>query len=201
MKKTLFISITVTVLFSLMICGCQKAPELELSTAKAAIDSARIAGADKYLPADFSAAQDSLKAAIAEIQKQKSGNPITVNYTKAVTLLISTTQTARELSTQAVIINQKLLTDIDVSLLKADSLFTETKGLFANVQKTKNNKSLLDTIGNNLTAVGLTLADIPKVKNEGNLTDVQNKITSTLETLDTIKVKLTPAKDVATAKK
>jgi hypothetical protein len=201
MKKSLFISIAVTALFSLMFSGCQKAPEVELATAKAAIDSARIAGADKYLPSDFSAAQDSLKVAIAEIEKQKSANPITVNYTKAVTLLTSTTQTARELTKQAVTINQKLLSDIDVSLLKADSLVTETKGLFANVQKSKNNKSLLDTIGNNLSAVELSLAEIPKIKTEGNLTDAQNKITSALETLDTIKVKLTPVSVVKAAKK
>jgi hypothetical protein len=201
MKTSLFLSITVSVLFSLMISGCQKAPELELATAKAAIDSARISGADKYLPVDFSAAQDTLKTAITEIEKQKSGNPLTVNYTKAIALLTTTTQTARGLSTQAVAINQKLLSDIDTSLLKATSLLTETKDLFANMPKSKSNLSMLDTVGNNLSAVELSLAEIPKIKNEGNLTDAQNKITAALETLDAIKVKLTPVTVVKTTKK
>lgn len=201
MKKELFFSITVTVLFSLIISGCQNAPELELATAKAAIDSARLSGADKYLPVDYSAAQDSLKIAITEIEKQKSGNPLTVNYTKVIALLTSTTQTARELGTQAVVINQKLLSDIDSSLLNATALFTETKDLFANMPKSKSNLSMLDTVGNNLSAVELSLAEIPNVKNGGNLTDAQNKITAALETLDAIKVKLTSVTIVKPTKK
>jgi hypothetical protein len=190
MKRKLLI-ITITLLSSLMIVGCEKAPEQELSIAKAALDSARIAGAQKYLLVDFNAAQDSLNAATAEINKQKSGSILTVTYSKAKELLTSTTQTARQLSAQCQTINQKLLSDIDTSLLKANSLFSEANELLSTAQKGKTDKSTLDTITNNLSGVELLLVEIPKIKEQGDLTEAQVKINTAIENLGAIKIKLT----------
>ena len=61
-------ALCVAVLFS----SCGKVPQAEIDAAFAALDSAKMAGADVYLAEDFAALQDSMKAITENVEAQKS---------------------------------------------------------------------------------------------------------------------------------
>ncbi len=70
MKKVNLLSLVV--LLVLMLSSCGKYPQAEIDSAKAVVDSAKMAQVDKYLPDQFGAIQDSLNSAIEKAEKEKS---------------------------------------------------------------------------------------------------------------------------------
>jgi hypothetical protein len=115
MTKKIITGLLFVSMISVAMIGCAKVPEQELNAAKAAVDSARTAQADKYVPTEFAAAQDSLNAAVAEIEKQKSGNPLSTNYDKAKTMLVAATNAAQNARTKVDEEKAKIGTEIDSS--------------------------------------------------------------------------------------
>ncbi len=55
-----------------VLSSCGKTPQAEIDAATAAIEAAKTAEADVYLPAEFAAVQDTLNAVMADITAQDS---------------------------------------------------------------------------------------------------------------------------------
>lgn len=188
--KSLVIAVSATLF---CITGCAKPPVQELNTAKAALDTARVMEADKYVAASYSAAQDSLNAAIAEIEKQKSGNALTSNYDRAKALLASATATAQSARAQAQTEKLKVQAEVDTSLTKATGLVTETKDLLSKAPKGKEGKAALEAIGNEISTVEMSLGEAQKERTDNNLMDARDKANAGIAQLDSIKGELTNA--------
>ncbi len=60
------VTLALLALMLLVVVGCSKAPEAEMTAASAAFDAARAAEAEGYVPDAFRMAQDTLNAAQAE---------------------------------------------------------------------------------------------------------------------------------------
>lgn len=57
---------------ALMFTSCAKAPEVEINNAKAAVEAVKTIEAARYVPAEFNALQDSLNAALLEVENQNA---------------------------------------------------------------------------------------------------------------------------------
>ena len=66
-----FLSLTLVLALALMFIGCGKPPEAEQKAAKAALDAAISAGADKYAVADMDAANKLFEAAEGQVKSKK----------------------------------------------------------------------------------------------------------------------------------
>src|SRR4030042_570348 len=55
-----------------LLASCGKVPQVQVDAAKAAVESAKVAQADIYVPAEFAAVQDSLNVVMASIEAKSS---------------------------------------------------------------------------------------------------------------------------------
>src|SRR4030042_1577700 len=55
-----------------ILVSCGKVPQAQIDATNAAIEAAKAAEANVYLPAEFAAVQDSMNAVLADIETQKS---------------------------------------------------------------------------------------------------------------------------------
>lgn len=188
------------VLFAAMMFGCAKVPDQELNAAKSMLDSARLAEADKYMAPEFSAAQDSLTAAMAEIEKQKSANPLSRNYDKAKALLTSASAAAQDSRIKAQEAKQKLRGEVDTMLTKAASMVAETKDLLAKAPKGKEGKAALEAIKGEIASVETWISDAQTLKTNDNLIEAGGKVNAGVAKLDSIKVELTTAIEKTSSK-
>src|ERR1035437_6278774 len=85
----------------LLITGCAKMPQQEIDQAKAAVEAARTAQADKFATADFNAVQDAYNAALTEIEKQKSASPFSRKYDDAKAALLAVVTMANNVHAKA----------------------------------------------------------------------------------------------------
>jgi len=192
------IAVVVPLIFAVLIAGCAKAPEQELSTAKAILDSARTAEADKYVTAEFNAAHDSLNAAIAEIEKQNTGGALTRNYDKAKAMLASASSLAKSAQSKAE--KQRMQAEVDTLLGKTSAMITETKDLLSKAPKGKEGKAALEAIGTEISTVEASVGEAQTMKTNGDLAGAQGKLSAGIAKLDSIKVELNTAIEKASAK-
>ena len=79
MKKGLSKLIALSVLV-VAFASCAKVPQAEIDSANAALESARQAGADRYVPATFNAANEAMKTGTAAVEEQNSKFVLFRNY-------------------------------------------------------------------------------------------------------------------------
>lgn len=194
-------SLVVVSLVSMLVIGCAKAPDQELGVAKATLDSARVAEADKYVAADYTAASDSINAAIVEIEKQKTGSFATRNYDKAKALLASATAAAQRARSQAQAAKQKAQAEADTSLFNEKAAIAEARGLLAKAPKGKEGKTVLEAIGNEISAVETSMTEAEKVRSDGNFAEALDKSKAGIAKLDGIKAELTAATEKVSGRK
>jgi hypothetical protein len=193
MKKTGFLMTIAALSIAGAMFGCSKAPQQELNAAKAILDSAAVMEADKYMPADFSAAQDSLNAAMVEIEKQKSANLLARNYDRAKSLILSATTAARHAQIQAPEEKRKVKAAVDTLLTKANAMVGEANALLAKAPKGKEGKAALEAIGNDISTVKASLSDAQALSDKGDLVSARDKANAGISKLDSIKAELTMA--------
>jgi hypothetical protein len=191
-KNGVFLSI-VAASFAVAVLGCAKVPEQELSAAKASLDSARVYEADKYAASDFTAAQDSLNAAIADIEKQKSANQLSRNFDKAKALLASASTMAQNARSKASDAKQKVQAEIDTLLVTANALIGENKDLLAKAPKGKEGKAALEAIGSEISVVESAVGEAQTLKSSGDLIGARDKTNAGIVKLNSIKGELTTA--------
>jgi hypothetical protein len=200
MKKTGFLMTIAALSIAGMMFGCSKAPQQELSAAKAILDSAAVMEADKYMAADFSAAQDSLNAAMVEIEKQKSANLLARNYDRAKSLILSASTAARHAQIQAPEEKRKVKAAVDTLLAQASSMVGEANALLAKAPKGKEGKAALEAIGNDISTVKASLADAQALSDKGDLVSARDKANAGISKLDSIKAELTTAIEKTSSK-
>jgi hypothetical protein len=193
MNKCGVIITATALLIAGMTIGCSHAPQQELNEATAILDSAKAAEADKYMHAEFSAAQDSLNAAKVEIEKQKSANPLTRKFDKAKSLILSSSTAARQAQMQAPKEKMKVKAAVDTLLMKATIMTGDAEALLSKAPKGKEGKTALEAIGNDIFTVKASLADARAMSEKGDLVTARDKANAAISKLQSIEEELTSA--------
>ena len=119
MKNYSILASSSVTLLALLILGCAERPDQEMKTAKALLDSALSAQADKYAAEDFKTAKDTLDGAIAEIEKK--------NYSKAKVMLVAASTAAYNAKMNASERKRQASFEADTALTNANTLLTKVK--------------------------------------------------------------------------
>ncbi|MBD3390470.1 MAG: DUF4398 domain-containing protein [Chitinivibrionales bacterium] len=109
-----------------LLSGCAKAPVEELARAKAAIQAAQEAEADKYMPNNFDNVQKALSAADAEIAVQNEKFALSRDYRKAKRLLSNTTELATQMKVDAPEAKVAMTEQVEANLSAAREIAEET---------------------------------------------------------------------------
>ena len=93
MKKKISYGIA-ALMVAILLSGCGKVPQTEIDQANAAIDSARAAGAEIYVPEAYAAVRDSMASVMIRIEEQDS--KLVRNYADSKEELAQIAEMARE---------------------------------------------------------------------------------------------------------
>ena len=188
MKSKLLILIAlmgIVVLFS----SCAKFPQTQFDATTDAVQTAKEAGADVYVPQVYQALTDSLKSATlkAEIVKTKWFFP---SYKEVNILLIATKDSAVQAKAKVEVRKTELSTENDVLLVEVKTLIEENKILLTKAPKGKDDKAALAAIETDLTVVETTLTEVETLCSNGDLLGANSKIKVAKEKALSIKAEL-----------
>jgi len=191
MKKITFLS--ALVLMVVLATGCAKLPQAELDAATAALDSAKVVEANRYLADEFNALQDSLNAANVEIEAQKSKFFITRSYKAVTEKLVKITADVDGLKARTEERKIQVRTEVQDTLVVLNNLIVEVKGLLAKAPRGKEGKAALEAIQNDITVIEATVTEINTLITNGDYLTAQDKTNASKAKAEAIKEELTAA--------
>lgn len=175
--------------FLYMFTGCVKAPDQELAAAKAAVQAAQDAEADKYCANNFKNVKKAMDAAEAEIARQQS-KFMGRKYTIAKKYLQNATQIANEIKVEAPKIKEEMVSTTKENLAIVKSMLKETADDIKKASRLKD-KNIITELKADLSAADSAAVSAAAEFNTGNihgavekLAEVQayiKKITDTLK--------------------
>lgn len=201
MKRFGFFILCSLVFLSLMMIGCAKEPVQELGAARAAVASAKAARADKYVPQEFAALQDSLKSAEAEIAKQNAASVFSRNYTKAKATLISIMSLAAPLNTKAVDTKTRMMADAANAISIMTASLNDAKGLLKKAPKGKDAKLLFEASAKDIAAIEAGVPVYYKLMNQEDYSAAIEKANADAAKLTSIKTELSAATEKSAGQK
>jgi hypothetical protein len=184
-RKYFFITISL-VLALVLVSGCAKAPQQAVDAANAALEAAKQAEADRYLADEFKAAQDSLNAALAEIETQNSKFALTRNYDKASKLLEAATALANQITSQVDAKKEEVKTEAQQLFTDLQNGLLEAKTLLKKAPKGKEGREVLDAIQGELTTVENSLVEVTDLMNKGDFMSAKDKLAAGLQKVNSV---------------
>lgn len=192
LRKYFFLALGLLLALAL-VTGCAKPPQQAVDAAKAALDAAQQAEANRYLANEFKAAQDSLNAALAEIEAQNSKFALTRNYDKAAKLLESATTLANNITSQVDAKKAEVKAAAEQMVVDLQTGLTEAKALLKKAPKGKEGKEVLEAIKGELTTVENSLVEVTDLMTKGDFMGAKDKLMAGMQKVNSIKEELNQA--------
>jgi hypothetical protein len=177
MKKSLVV--LAVVIMALVFGGCAKVPQAELDAANAAIEKAKVAEANLYLEADFSAIMDSMNVYNAEIEAKKGKLFKNLNDVKAKLVTVESVATGLVAKTEAK--KEEIKQEVNAAITQLQALATENAGLVEKAPRGKEGKAAIEAIKSELAVVDASAAEVPALLQSGNLLGAQAKAKAAVE--------------------
>ncbi len=181
--------------------NCSKAPEQEIDAAKAAVEAAKEVEADRYSIDQFNAAEESLNAALVEIETQKSKFAMSRNFDKAKEMLATATTAATTAKEAAAVEKEKVKAESEAALALANTKVFEAKTLIEKAPKGKEGKEALEAISADIASVEASLVEAKTAIENGDFMGARDKAVAGSEKLESIKTELTTAIEKSKGKK
>jgi len=155
------------------LAGCDKPPEEQMTATKAAVDGAVQAEAAKYAAPELARLQDSLKTALAEVERQNARFFILRNYDQAKQTLTWTGSNAPVVAQTSKANKEKLRAATAEAIRVAETAVDSAAATLANAPRGKESKADLEAMEADVTSMragideakaGLTAEDFNKAK-------------------------------------
>lgn len=160
MKNRIIIGLT-TVVVIVILTGCSKVPQAELDAANTAIEAARTAGADLYLPDAYAALQDSMKLITEKMELQKT--KMFRKYGEAKEKLNTLTLQADSVTRQTEVRINEVKTEVQNTLAEVKTILKENKQLITKAPKGKGGSAALMEIKNEISVIEISLDEASKL--------------------------------------
>ena len=157
MKKSILKVSALLAVMALAFTSCNTAPQAEIDAALAAIDSAKVAGAELYAPVELTQAMDTLNVAMQGVEEQKS--KLFGNYDATLVQLDFVKTTALASASHAVVRKEEIKVEIAQLIDTTTVLLAENKTLVASAPKGKEGASALEAIQNDINVIEASLTE------------------------------------------
>lgn len=195
MKNKLFFAVLTLGVILLVASGCQKVPQVQLDLAKTALDSAKTAQADRYLPAEFSAIQDTFNVAVTTVETMKSKSFWKRNYKEAAAQLDRVKAKADLVITNTTAKKEEVKKQAESAIVEINALVAEDKALIKKAPKGKEGKAALEAIQQDINAIESTVTEASGILSKGDYLTANDKLTAAKEKALSIKAELQAAID------
>tara|TARA_Y100001972_G_scaffold127417_2_gene184154 strand:- start:8096 stop:8704 length:609 start_codon:yes stop_codon:yes gene_type:complete len=160
---------------AILLSSCGSVPQKEIDAAQAALDSAKMIGAEIYASENFIALQDSLESVLAEIQDEKAD--FFANYDSVKAQLSYISQQADEVANQTEAKKLELTNQIQTTIAEVKTLINTNRQIILEVPKGKEAADILLTIQQELKTVENAVAETDSLVISGQLIPGLDKAT------------------------
>ena len=174
-----------------LLSSCGKVPQTEIDATNAAIAAAQAAEANVYVPAEFTALQDSMNAINAAVEAQKSKlfkkfGPVKEQLAKTLTLANTVAANAATKKDEVKKEAQGLLTDIK-------TVIDENAKLVTKAPRGKEGAAVIEQIKSDMATINTSVTDAQGLFDKGSYMDALNKIKAAKDKADGINTELKDA--------
>jgi hypothetical protein len=171
--------------------SCGKVPQEKVDATNAAITAAQTAEAAVYVPAEFAAVQDSMKAITAAIEVQKSKlfkkfGPISIK-------LDETLAAANKAGADAAVKKEEVKKGVEASLAAVKATMEENKTLITKAPKGKEGAAVLEQIKTEMATIESSVAEAQGLYDKGTYMDASNKVKAASDRATAINTELKDA--------
>lgn len=171
--------------------SCGKVPQEKIDAANAAIEAAKTAQADIYVPAEFAAIQDSMKVINTEVEKQKS--KLFKRFKVANQKLDALMPLAKQVEEHAVARKEEVRKEAEGLLAEITTILDENKTLMKKAPRGKEGAAVLEQIKNEMAAIETSYAEAKGMYDSGAYMDALNKLKAAKESATSINTELKDA--------
>jgi len=196
-----FAKIFTVVLALLIVAGCSKPPEVEMSAANASIQAAKSAEAEQYVPKAYRAAMDSLNAANAEKTTQDAKFVLFRSYGKSKEMFVRADALAKQVSTDASAEKERVKNEVTQLLADTKMLLDSVQVAVNKAPVGKGNKADIELIKSNLQSVLAAYDDANMEFTNGKYLVARTKVNNVKQNGESILVEVQTAIDKKNARR
>jgi len=171
--------------------SCGKVPTTEIDATNAAIAAAQAAEASVYVPAEFTALQDSMNAITAAVETQKS--KLFKKFGPIKEKLASTLTLANTVAANAATKKEEVKKEGETLLNDIKAVIEENGKLILKAPRGKEGAAVIEQIKADMATINTSVADAQGLFDKGSYMDALNKIKAAKEKADGINTELKAA--------
>jgi len=173
MKNKILMGLTAIAMVAVL-SSCGKKPQVEIDATNAAIEAAKAAEANVYLPDEFVAVQDSMNAIMADIEAQEG--KLFKKFGDAKEKLASTSALANELASKVAAKKEEVKAEAETLLNDIKTVLAENSKLVPKLPRGKEGAAVIEQIKADLSNVDAAVAEAQTAYDNGAFMDALNKI-------------------------
>jgi hypothetical protein len=171
--------------------SCGKVPQAQIDATNAAIAAAQSAEAAVYVPAEFTALQDSMNAINADIEVQKS--KMFKKFGPAKVKLDATLALANQVAANAATKKEEVKKEVETSMTAVQAVIEENKTLMTKAPRGKEGAAVLEQIKTEMATIEASVAEAQALYDKGSYMDASNKVKAANESATGINTELKDA--------
>jgi hypothetical protein len=171
--------------------SCGKKPQAQIDATNAAIDSAKVAEANVYVPVEFTAVQDSMKVIMTNIAAQES--KLFKQFGPSKIKLDQTISAARKAKEDAVVKKAEVKKEVETLMTDIKTVIEDNKKLIVKAPRGKEGAQVLEQIKNDMTTIEGSVTEAQGLYDKGAYMDALNKVKAAKENADKINTELKDA--------
>jgi len=158
MKNKFLLSLSALAIALFVFSGCAKVPQAEIDNANVAIEAAKTAQADVYVPEAFAALQDSMNVAVTSIEAKKS--KLFKSYKNEKAQLINVVALSEDVKAKTEARINELKAEIQQTLTDITTIVEENKTLMTQAPKGKGGSTVLMAIKAEIATIETSAAEV-----------------------------------------
>jgi hypothetical protein len=171
--------------------SCGKVPQAQIDATQAAIDSAKVAEANIYAAADFTALLDSMKSVNAAVEVQKS--KMFKNFKAVKATLDQTIVKARQVSVNAVAKKAEVKKEVETLLTDIKAVAAQNAKYMKAAPRGKEGAQVLEQMKAEMTTIDASIVEAQGMFDKGAYMDALNKVKASKDSADKINGELVAA--------
>ena len=183
MKNKIFMGLAAVAMVAFL-SGCGKVPQVQIDATNAAIEAAKVVEANVYVPAEFAAVQDSMKAIMADVEVQKG--KMFKNFKSASTKLDATLAAAKLVETNAVAKKEEVKKEVETLMTDIKAVNVENAKLYKRAPRGKDGAQVFELMKTEMATIETSVTEAQAMYDKGAFMDAYNKVKAAKETADKI---------------
>jgi hypothetical protein len=171
--------------------SCGKVPQAKVDATNAAIAAAQTAEAAVYVPAEFTAVQDSMNAINAAIEVQKS--KLFKKFGAIEVKLDATLAAANKVATDAAAKKEEVKKEVETTMAAVKATVVENADLMKKAPRGKEGAAVLEAMKTDMAAIDATIAEAQAAYDKGTFMDALSKVKAANEKATGINTELKDA--------